>query len=292
MGSSWIGGSIFRPIISSFCSRRPEKKLTGTKGTKRPAAARAANARNAPRPVAVVFGVGPENGLGAALARRFAREGHIVVLAGRTPEKLEKVAGAIAAEGGAAGGEAWARVTDATSARDVGAALDFASIQGALDLVVYNVGSNRAAPALDTSAELFETLWRQNALGGFIVGREAAARLLARGRGSILFTGATASLRARPPFTAFASAKAALRAVAQGLAREFGPRGLHVAHVVIDGVIDGDYAAENFPDFFAAKGAQGRLNPDAIAESYWAIHQQHPSAWSHEIDLRPFREIF
>ncbi|WP_342394819.1 SDR family NAD(P)-dependent oxidoreductase [Rhodoblastus sp.] len=262
--------------------------MTGIKGSKRPAAARAGHARKAPRPVAVVFGVGPENGLGAALARRFAREGHVVVLAGRTPEKLEKVASAIAGEGG----EAWARVTDATSARDVGAALDFASIQGALDLVVYNVGSNRAAPALDTSAELFESLWRQNALGGFIVGREAAARLLTCGRGSILFTGATASLRARPPFTAFASAKAALRAVAQGLAREFGPRGVHVAHVVVDGVIDGDYAAENFPDLFAAKGAGGRLNSDAIAEAYWAIHRQHPSAWSHEIDLRPFSETF
>jgi len=262
--------------------------LARTKATKRREAAREGEARNAPRPVAVVFGVGPEKGLGAALARRFAREGHIVVLVGRTPEKLERIAKLIAEEGGAA----WARVSDATLPRDVAAAFDFASVQGALDLVVYNIGANRAAPALDTSSELFESLWRQNALGGFIVGREAAARLVTRGSGSILFTGATASLRARPPFTAFAAAKAALRAVAQGLAREFGPRGVHVAHVVIDGVIDGDYAAENFPELFAAKGAAGRLNPDAIAESYWAIHRQPPSAWSHEIDLRPFNENF
>jgi NAD(P)-dependent dehydrogenase (short-subunit alcohol dehydrogenase family) len=207
--------------------------LPESKAGKSVSGKRAGRTRTVRRPVAIIFGVGPEHGLGAALARRFAREGLAVVLVGRTREKLESVAGAIKAAKGAA----FARVADATAPADVAGAFDFAASKGALELVVYNVGANRAAGLLDTSPDLFELLWRQNAFGGFLVGREAVSRLLPQGRGSILFTGATASLRARPPFTAFAAAKAALRAVAQGLAREFGPQGLHVAHFVIDGEI-------------------------------------------------------
>ena len=135
-------------------------------------------------------------------------------------------------------------------------------------------------------------MWRQNALGGFLVGREAIRRMLPKGSGTVLFTGATASLRARPPFLAFASAKAALRAVAQGLAREFGPQGIHVAHVVIDGVIGGDYARNKFPNFVATKGDDGLLALDEIADAYWALHCQPRSAWTHELDLRPFKEPF
>jgi len=113
-----------------------------------------------------------------------------------------------------------------------------------------------------------------------------------RHQGSLFFTGATASLRAKPPFTAFAAAKAGLRALAQGMAREFGPQGIHVVHAVIDGVIDGDRARQQFPDYVKAKGSDGLLQLDAIAETYWALHQQHPSAWTHELDLRPFKETF
>jgi len=260
--------------------------LAATKAAK-PAARRVLRP-GGPKPVALVFGAGPEKGLGAALARRFADEGHSVVVVGRTRERLESMTRSISVRGGTA----IAHVGDATSPADVAAAFDSAEAQGAPDLVVYNVGANRAAGLLETSPELFEALWRQNAFGGFLVGREAASRLLARGRGSILFTGATASVRARPPFAAFAAAKAALRAVAQALAREFGPRGLHVAHFIVDGVIDGEYAATQFPDFFAARGESGRLDPAAIAEAYWNVHRQHASAWSHEIDLRPFAEPF
>jgi NAD(P)-dependent dehydrogenase (short-subunit alcohol dehydrogenase family) len=152
--------------------------------------------------------------------------------------------------------------------------------------------ANFAAPALETETKPFEDLWRQNALGGFLVGREAVRRFAPRRRGTILFTGASASLRARPPFMGFASAKAALRAVAQGLAREFGPYGVHVAHIVIDGVIQGEYAAAKFPDYGRSKGENGLLAVDAIADAYWALHRQPASAWTHELDLRPFKEPF
>lgn len=248
-----------------------------------------ANKRRAlPAGTAVVFGVGAATGLGAALARRFARDGLHVFVAGRTEAKVKTVANEI--EG--AGGKAEARVTDVTHEKEVIALLDEASHNASLDLVAYNVGNNLAAPLLELTPDSFETLWRQNALGGFLVGREAVRRMLPQGHGTILFTGATASLKARPPFTGFASAKAALRALAQGLAREFGPQGIHVAHVVIDGVIEGDYAKSRFPDFVKAKGDDGLLKTDEIADVYWALHTQPKSTWTHELDLRPFKEPF
>jgi NAD(P)-dependent dehydrogenase (short-subunit alcohol dehydrogenase family) len=237
---------------------------------------------------ALVIGVGAETGLGAALARRFAREGLRVTLAGRTRERLKVVAERIAATGGAVA----IKTADATSEADVAALFEDADRDGDLRLVVYNVGSNVAASAQDTTPELFERLWRQNAFGGFIVGREAARRFCERGEGTILFTGATASIRARPPFLAFAAAKAALRAVAQGLAREFGAKGVHVAHIIVDGVIAGEYAATNFAEYARSKGADGVLAVDDIADAYWALHCQKRSAWTHEMDLRPFKEPF
>jgi NAD(P)-dependent dehydrogenase (short-subunit alcohol dehydrogenase family) len=236
----------------------------------------------------VVVGVGAPTGLGVALARRFAREGLRVIVAGRTLEKLTATVEAIRK----AGGLAEAKVTDATRQSDVAALFDKADAGPTLELVAYNVGNNIMLPFLNTDADVFAEVWRQNALGGFLVGQEAVRRLLPNQRGTILFTGATASMRARPPFIAFASAKAALRAVAQGLAREFGPQGLHVAHVVIDGVIQGDYAQSKFPDFVKAKGPDGLIEVDAIAETYWALHRQPRSAWTHELDLRPFKEPF
>lgn len=239
-------------------------------------------------PTAIVFGVGPANGLGAALARRFAAEGLRVVIVARNATRLEGVAAAIRASGGVVE----AIVADVTRADDVAAVFAAAQAAGAVELVVYNVGANRAAPLREVTPDAFEELWRQNAYGGFLVGQETVRHLVPQGRGTLLFTGATASLRARPPFAAFASAKAALRAVAQGLAREFGPAGIHVAHVVIDAVIDGEHAAGKFPQLVAAKGADGLAAPDALAETYWQLHRQPRSAWTHELDLRPFKEPF
>ncbi|MGY6276205.1 SDR family NAD(P)-dependent oxidoreductase [Methylomonas sp. MgM2] len=242
-----------------------------------------------PTATALVLGVGPVRGLGAALAKRFAAEGLTVFIAGRSPDKLALVADTIAETGGSASPV----VADATSEADVGRLFETVTGNGrALEIAVYNVDVNLSAPLLDTDLDMFTTLWRQNGLGAFLFGREAAKHMLPNGGGTVFFTGATASLRSKPPFTAFAAAKAGVRALAQGMAREFGPQGLHVVHAVIDGVIDGDRARTQFPQFVAAKGQDGLLRPDAIAETYWQLHKQHPSAWTHEIDLRPFKESF
>lgn len=237
---------------------------------------------------AVVVGVGAETGLGAGLARRLAQTGFHVIIAGRTKERLDAVAASLRS----ARGHVDIKVADAAHEPDAVALFNEACSENDLELVIYNVGNNFAAPALETQAKLFEDLWRQNALGGFFVGREATRRLAPRSRGTVLFTGATASLRARPPFLAFAAAKAALRAVAQGLAREFGPQGVHVAHIVIDGVIQGEYAATNFSGYVRSKGENGLLSVEAIADTYVALHRQPMSAWTHELDLRPFKEPF
>ena len=236
----------------------------------------------------MVAGVGSINGLGAALARRFAREGLLVFVAGRTEERLETVAAEILA----ARGKAVAVAADLTSEKDVIRLLSSAEESGCLELVVYNAGGNVSTSLLQLKRSEFESLWKQSALGGFLVGREAVRRMLPRRQGTVIYTGATASVRARPPFTAFASAKAALRAVAQGFAREFGPQGIHVAHVIIDGVIRGDYAQAQFAELVRSKGKDGLLEPDAIADAYWALHRQSKTAWTHELDLRPFNEPF
>jgi NAD(P)-dependent dehydrogenase (short-subunit alcohol dehydrogenase family) len=239
--------------------------------------------------VAVVIGVGASRGTGAAVARRFAREGYHVYLGARSGERTEAVAKEIAATGGRA---TPVRV-DTTRTEDVTRVLDQALTEGgSLDAVVYNAGNNRFKPLLEMEDDFFEDVWRLVCFGGFLVGREAARRMVPRGTGSILFTGATASVRARPPFTAFASAKAALRAVAHGMAREFGPQGIHVAHVVIDGGIDGDQLNQRFPAFKEQRGDDGMLNPDAIADAFWALHSQDRTAWTLELDLRPYKETF
>ena len=143
-------------------------------------------------------------------------------------------------------------------------------------------------------AAMFDRLTAANeiAFGGFLMGRETAKRMLPRGRGTIIFTGATASLRGREGYAAFAGAKAALRALAQSMARELGPRGIHVAHVVIDGAIDTEFIRSNFPERYALKDQEGILNPDHIAENYWMLHMQPRDAWTHELDLRPWMERF
>jgi NAD(P)-dependent dehydrogenase (short-subunit alcohol dehydrogenase family) len=238
---------------------------------------------------AIVVGVGAVEGLGAALCRRFAREGLHVFAAGRTSEKLAAVEADISSRGGTA----TAVVADTLRAADVTRLFDTAAeLSGAPELVVYNAGNNQFRPLLEMDDAFFEEVWRACCFGGFLVGREAARRMLDTGGGTLIFTGATASLRARPPFTAFASAKAALRGLAHGMAREFGPRSIHVGHVIIDGVIDGDQVNARFPQLKERLGEDGMLQTDAIADAFWTLHTQHPSAWTLELDLRPFKETF
>jgi NAD(P)-dependent dehydrogenase (short-subunit alcohol dehydrogenase family) len=239
--------------------------------------------------VAVVVGVGAEAGLGARLCARFAREGLHVLVAGRTAARIESVAAAIRAAGGAA----TAVPTDATREPDVVRLFERADAlaPGRLALAAFNAGNNAMKDFLEMDAAFFEDTWRVACFGGFLVGREAARRMVAQGRGTLLFTGASASLRGKPPFGAFASAKAGLRAIAQTMARGYGPRGVHVAHVVIDGGIAGE-RLQRFREFVAAKGEDGLLDLDAIADAYWMLHTQHRTAWTHELDLRPFKEPF
>jgi len=243
-------------------------------------------------PTAIVVGVGAERGLGAALCRRFAAEGYHVLVAGRTPDKIEQVVRTILAEGG----RAEAVATDTTREDDVARLFDRAMTaaddRAPADLVVFNAGNNRRIDFRELSSQLFEDFWRVGCFGGFLVGREAARRLVPLGRGTVIFTGASASLRGKPGFAHFAAAKAGLRMIAQSMAREYGPRGLHVAHVVIDGGIDGERLRRGVPALIAERGEDGLLGIDAIAEAYWQIHRQTRSAWTHELDLRPYKETF
>ena len=237
---------------------------------------------------ALVVGVGAAQGLGAATARRFAREGLHVVVAGRTAEKVQVVAEEICASGGSAE----AVVGDAAKEDDAIRFVETAEAKGPLALVLQNSGSNRRDPFLELATADFEAIWREHCLAGFLTGRESARRMVPRGRGTILFTGASGSLRGKAYFAAFAVAKAGLRAVAQSMAREFGPKGIHVAHVIIDGGISGYRLKTRMPDLEKERGPDGLLSIDAIAETYWQLHLQHRSAWTLEQDLRPWSENF
>lgn len=234
---------------------------------------------------AVVVGVNASAGLGAAVARRFAREGLHVVLAGRTDERLQQVAREIEEQGG----KASAFVTDATVEAQVNDLMDYACAQGTLCSVVYNVGNNQIIPFAELGADQFEKFWRVCTLAGFQTAK-AALPELEKNSGSLLFTGASASMRGKPNFAHFCSAKAALRSLAQALAKEYGPRGVHVGHVVVDGVINGERAQQGFGEYVEALGEDGTLDPDAIADAFWYMHSQPRSAWTFEVDIRPFKE--
>ncbi|MEM5316026.1 SDR family NAD(P)-dependent oxidoreductase [Paraburkholderia sp. JHI869] len=249
-----------------------------------------------PTPIAWIAGVGASAGLGAALGRRFAREGYTVVLTGRTAQRVDVVAQEIREQGG----RVHAAAGDVTNEEDLARIAHQLRNHGTLRSAIFNAGNAVRAPTLELTAEQFESAWRTNVLGAFLFGRTALPHLLEApdattnpaGAGSLIFTGATASLRGRPPFAAFAAAKAGLRSLAQSLAREFGPRGVHVAHVVIDGGIDGERLRSASPQRVQDAGADGLLQPEAIAESYWQLHRQARSAWTQELDLRPWRETF
>ena len=241
-----------------------------------------------PQGSVLVAGVGALNGLGAAIARRFGREGFPVLIAGRNAEKLQATEAALLAEGLKVAGA----IGDVSKAADARRFVAEAQALGPLAVAVHNAGSNRPSPFLKLSEADFEAHWREHALGGFQVAQAALPVLLARGEGSLFFTGASGSLRGKANFAPFASAKAALRNLAQSLAREFGPQGIHVGHVVVDGGIEGERLLSRVPQLKDQRGPDGLLNIDAIADAYWAMHQQHRSAWTLELDLRPWAEAF
>jgi NAD(P)-dependent dehydrogenase (short-subunit alcohol dehydrogenase family) len=236
----------------------------------------------------LVAGVGALEGLGAAIALRFGREGFPVLIAGRNASKLAATEAALKAEG----------LTAASAVGDVSVAADAqrfvaeAQALAPLAVAVHNAGGNRPSPFLKLPEAEFEIHWREHALGAFQVAQAALPALLARGEGSLFFTGASASLRGKANFAPFAAAKGALRNLAQSLAREFGPQGIHVGHVVVDGGIEGERLLSRVPQLKDQRGPDGLLNIHAIADAYWAMHQQHRSAWTLELDVRPWAESF
>jgi short-subunit dehydrogenase len=239
------------------------------------------------RPVALVIGAG--DATGGAIARRFARGGYTVCCTRRNLDKLEPLLQEIRA----AGGEAHGFASDARKEEEVDALFeDIESRIGPVEVLVFNIGANVPSSILEETARKYFKVWEMACFAGFLNARQAARRMVARGKGTILFTGATASLRGSANFAAFAGAKHALRALAQSMARELGVRGIHVAHVVIDGAIDTEFIRSNFPERYAAKDQDGILNPDHIAENYWMLHSQPRDAWTHELDLRPWMEKF
>jgi NAD(P)-dependent dehydrogenase (short-subunit alcohol dehydrogenase family) len=237
--------------------------------------------------VCVVIGAGDDTG--AAIARAFAREGLVtcVVRRPRHLERLEALAAEIRAEG-------YASHAFGVDARDESAMVSlFESIEdeiGPIEVTVFNIGANVRFPIVETTARIYRKVWEMAAFAGFLTGREAARHMLPRERGTILFTGATASVRGGNGFSAFAGAKHALRALAQSMARELGPKNIHVAHVVIDGAIDTNFIRGIRPDVDEMREGDAILSPDAIAAAYVMLHRQHRSAWTHEMDLRPWIE--
>jgi NAD(P)-dependent dehydrogenase (short-subunit alcohol dehydrogenase family) len=241
--------------------------------------------------VALIVGAGDSTG--GAIARRFAREGFTACVTRRSVDKLQPLIAQIQADGGQAHGFA----SDARKEEEVVALVEqIEATIGPIEVMVFNIGANVPCSILDESARKFFKIWEMACFSGFLNAREVARRMVAREgsghKGTIVFTGATASLRGAANFAAFAGAKHALRALAQSMARELGPRGIHVAHVVVDGAIDTEFIRENFPERYALKSEDGILNPDHIADNYWMLHNQPRDAWTHELDLRPYMEKF
>jgi len=231
--------------------------------------------------------VGAGDATGGAIARRFARDGYIACVTRRHADKLAPLLARIEADGG----KAHAFESDARKEDEV--IKLFAHIEkeiAPIEVAVFNIGANVRSPVTETTARVYYKVWEMGCFGGFLVGREAAKVMLPRGRGSIFFTGASASLRGRAGFAAFAGAKHGLRALAQSMARELGPQGIHVAQIIVDAAIDTAFIRENFPERYALKEREGIVDPETIAESYWQLHRQPRNAWTHEMDLRPWIE--
>ena len=236
-------------------------------------------------PVALVVGAG--DATGGAIAKRFAAGGLVACMTRRDAEKLEPLLEAIRASGGSAHGFG----SDARKEEEVVALVDHIEREiGPIGVLVFNIGANVPSSILEETARKYFKIWEMACFGGFLNGREVARRMVKRNRGTILFTGATASLRGSANFAAFAGAKHALRALAQSMAREFGPKNIHVAHIVVDGAIDTEFIRSNFPERHALKDQDGILDPEHIAENYWYLHRQPRDAWTFELDLRPYME--
>jgi len=236
----------------------------------------------------VILGAGAPAGLGGALTKRFAKEGYHLIVSGRTQDKIDAIAEEVSADGGSI---ETCRV-DVTSSDDQDKLFKIAARNGEIAAVIYNAGNNARTPFEELTAESFEQFWKVCCFGGFLTAQRAMPILRKQGKGSMLFTGASASLRGKANFAHFASSKGALRNMAQSLAREYGPHGVHVAHFIIDGIIDGPKVKEGFPEFFESLGEEGTLSADAIADTFMFTHKQPRSTWSHEIDLRPFKETW
>lgn len=234
--------------------------------------------------MSVLLVAGAGDGLGRAVALRFAREGYAVALAARDAKRLT----ALAIE---TGGRAF--TADLTRESDVVALFEgVESGVGPIDAVAFVAATRVQAPFAELSLEDFELSWRQGCLAGFLVAREAARRMLPRGRGTVIFTGSSASISGRAEFAAFAAAKGGLRFLAQSMARELGPKGIHVATVLIDGAIDSRMMWREYRSRMEKLGPDGAVHPDAAAEAYWQLHRQPRNAWSFEIDLRPWQQAF
>ena len=239
--------------------------------------------------VCLVIGAG--DGLGSAVARAFAAEGLTVCLT-RRPRNLDQLE-ALAEEIRATGAVAHAFGCDAREEAEVIALFDRIEADiGPLEVVVFNIGANVRFPVVETTARVFTKVWEMACFAGFLAGREAARIMAPRGRGTLIFTGATASLRGREGFSAVAAAKAGLRALAQSLARELGPEGVHVAHVVIDGAVDGTFIRSIRGEVDDLLARDTILKPADVAATYVHLHRQPRSAWTHELDLRPWSETW
>ena len=236
-----------------------------------------------------VLVVGAGDATGSAIARRFAREGYVACVARRSAARLEPLVATIENDGG----QARAFGCDARDEAQVVAMIDTIEAEvGPIEVAVFNIGGNVHFGINETTARVYRKVWEMSAFAGFLTGREAARVMRARQRGTLIFTGATASIRGGAGFSAFSGAKFALRSLAQSMARELGPEGIHVAHTIIDGAIDTDFIRDNFPDRYALKDKGGILDPNHIADAYWQLHCQPRDTWTHELDLRPWMETF
>jgi NAD(P)-dependent dehydrogenase (short-subunit alcohol dehydrogenase family) len=236
---------------------------------------------------AIIIGAG--DATGGAIAAAFARDGLVAVPVRRTADALLPLAERILAEGG----RCVPIGADARAEDQMVALFDRVEAEiGPVEVAVFNIGANSPMSLLDETERRYRKIWELCALGGFLMAREAARRMVPRGRGTILFTGATASVRGGAGFGAFAGGKHALRALAQSAAREFGPNGIHVAHIIVDGAIDTEFIRSQFPERYALKDEDGILNPEHIAANYVMLHHQPRDAWTHELDLRPWSEKF
>ncbi|MEM8564068.1 MAG: SDR family NAD(P)-dependent oxidoreductase [Pseudomonadota bacterium] len=237
---------------------------------------------------AIVIGVGPLRGLGAVLATSAASRDLHVIVAGRTQEKIEAVAQSIRDSGG----QATAVQCDTTDEQAVIDLVASAEAIGPIDLAIYNAGNNMPGDFLEMEASYFDACYRVGLFGGFLFSREVLRKMAPRGQGCLIFTGASASMRGKPFFSAFTAAKGGLRNLAQSLAREFQPKGVHIGHVVVDGGIYGEKIENAFPDWYEQKGDEGLIDIQGIADTFMFLYEQPRNAWSHELDVRTHVEAF